>query len=87
MEYELKKLAELKKFVLEEFEELEELINYAISDDNKNELILDSNFIISNSINKLEILQSNHHFLNKVDTIKANRLLFLVNKIIRDIEV
>lgn len=53
----------------------------------KTKLILDNNFIISNSINKLEILQSNHHFLNKADTIKANRLLFLVNKIIRDIEV
>lgn len=38
MEYELKKLAELKKFVLEEFNELEELITYAISDDNKNEI-------------------------------------------------
>lgn len=87
MEYELKKLALLKKFVLEEFDELEELITYAISDDNKNELILDNNFIISNSINKLEILQSNHQFLNKADVIKANRLLFLVNKIIRDIEV
>ena len=87
MEYELKKLADLKKFVLEEFEELEELITYAISDDNKNELILDNNIIISNSINKLEILQSNHQFLNNSDVIKCNRLLFLVNKIIRDIEV
>lgn len=87
MKYELKKLAELKKFVLSEIDDLEQIILKQIDNDNKNELIYDTSFCISNNINKLEILQSQHQFLNNSDVIKCNRLMFLVNKIIRDIEV
>ena len=87
MQYELKKLTELKKIVLEEFNELEQIISSQINEDNKKELINDTSFCISNTINKLEILQSQHQFLNNSDVIKCNRLMFLVNKIIRDIEV
>ena len=87
MEYELKKLAELKEFAMDEFNELEQVMFYQIDDENKNELINDTSFCITNNIHKLEILQSNHQFLNNSDIIKANRLLFLVNKILRNIEV
>lgn len=87
MEYELKKLAELKEFTIEEFAELEQIMSYQINEDNKKELINDTSFCITNNIHKLEILQSQHQFLNNSDVIKCNRLMFLVNKIIRDIEV
>lgn len=87
MEYELKKLAELKEFAMDEFNELEQVMFYQIDDENKNELINDTSFCITNNIHKLEILQSNHQFLSKSDVIKCNRLLFLVNKILRNIEV
>ena len=87
MEYELKKLAELKEFAMDEFNELEQIMFYQINDDNKSELINDTSFCITNNINKLEILQSQHQFLSNSDVIKCNRLMFLINKIIRNIEV
>ena len=58
-----------------------------ISDDNKKELIEDTKFYIADTLRRLEILQSQHFFLNKEDVIMCNRLIAIVNHMIKQVEV
>ena len=85
--YEQNKITKLTDDVISDLRECKEEMKANISDDNQKELQEDTSFILNDNIRRLSILQSQHVFLNKEDTIKANRLMYIVNHIIKDIEI
>ena len=85
--YEQNKINKLIAEVNEDLIECKNDMQKNISEGNKAELQSDTSFIIADCLRRLQVLQSHHVFLNNEDTIKANRLLYIVNHIIKDIEV
>ena len=83
--YEQNKITKLTDDVISDLRDCKEEMKYNISDDNQKELQEDTSFILNDNIRRLSMLQSQHVFLNKEDTIKANRLMYIVNHIIKDI--
>lgn len=85
--YEQNKITKLTDDVISDLRDCKEEMKANISDNNQKELQEDTSFILNDNIRRLSILQSQHVFLNKEDTIKANRLMYIVNHIIKDIEI
>ena len=85
--YEQNKITKLTDDVISDLRDCKEEMKRNISDDNQKELQEDTSFILNDNIRRLSMLQSQHVFLNKEDTIKANRLMYIVNHIIKDIEI
>ena len=85
--YEQNKITKLTDDVISDLRDCKEEMKANISDDNQKELQEDTSFILNDNIRRLSILQSQHVFFNKEDTIKANRLMYIVNHIIKDIEI
>ena len=87
LSYSQRKVNQLIKDTDEDLRTLLDEMSRDISDDNKSELIEDTKYYIADTLIKLEILQSQHFFLNKEDVIMCNRLIALVNHIIKSVEV
>lgn len=87
LSYSQRKVNQLMKDTDEDLRTLLDEMSRDISDDNKSELIEDTKYYIADTLRKLEILQSQHFFLNKEDVIMCNRLIALVNHIIKSVEV
>ena len=85
--YEQNKITKLTDDVISDLRDCKEEMKANISDDNQKELQEETSFILNDNIRRLSMLQSQHVFLNKEDTIKANRLMYIVNHIIKDIEI
>ena len=85
--YEQNKITKLTDDVISDLRDCKEEMKRNISDDNQKELQEDTSFILNDNIRRLSMLQSQHVFLNKEDTIKANRLMYIVNHIIKNIEI
>lgn len=85
--YELGKMNKLVANVNEDLQECIQDMQKNLSADNKAELQSDTTYIINNCLRRLQMLQSQHVFLNDEDTIKCNRLLYIVNHIIKNIEI
>ena len=87
LSYSQRKVNQLIKDTDEDLRTLLDEMSRDISDDNKSELIEDTKYYIADTLRKLEILQSQHFFLNKEDVIMCNRLIAVVNHIIKAVEV
>lgn len=87
LSYSQRKVNQLIKDTDEDLRTLLDEMSRDISDDNKSELIEDTKYYIADTLRRLEILQSQHFFLNKEDVIMCNRLIALVNHIIKSVEV
>lgn len=85
--YEQTKISRLTDDVISDLRDCKEEMKANISDSNQKELQEDTSFILNDNIRRLNLLQSQHVFLNKEDTIKANRLMYIVNHIIKNIEI
>lgn len=82
--YELGKMNKLVANVNEDLQECIQDMQKNLSADNKAELQSDTTYIINDCLRRLQMLQSQHVFLNDEDTIKCNRLLY---HIIKNIEI
>ena len=87
LSYSQRKVNQLIKDTDEDLKTLLDEMSKNISDDNKSELIEDTKYYIADTLRRLEILQSQHFFLDKEDVIMCNRLIALVNHIIKSVEV
>ena len=87
LSYSQRKVNQLIKDTDEDLKTLLDEMSKNISDNNKSELIEDTKYYIADTLRRLEILQSQHFFLNKEDVIMCNRLIALVNHIIKSVEV
>ena len=87
LSYSQRKVNQLIKDTDEDLKTLLDEMSRDISDDNKSELIEDTKYYIADTLRRLEILQSQHFFLNKEDVIMCNRLIAIVNHIIKSVEV
>lgn len=87
LSYSQRKVNQLIKDTDEDLKTLLDEMSRNISDDNKSELIEDTKYYIADTLRRLEILQSQHFFLDKEDVIMCNRLIALVNHIIKSVEV
>lgn len=87
LSYSQRKVNQLIEDTNEDLKTLLDEMSSNISDDNKSELIEDTKYYIAGTLRRLEILQSQHFFLDKEDVIMCNRLIALVNHIIKSVEV
>ena len=87
LSYSQRKINQLIKDTDEDLKTLLDEMSSNISDDNKSELIEDTKYYIADTLRRLEILQSQHFFLNKEDVIMRNRLIAIVNHLIKSVEV
>ena len=87
LSYSQRKVNQLIKDTDEDLKTLLDEMSRDISDDNKSELIEDRKYYMADTLRRLEILQSQHFFLNKEDVIMCNRLIAIVNHIIKSVEV
>ena len=87
LSYSQRKVNQLIKDTDEDLKTLLDEMSKNISDDNKSELIEDTKYYIADTLRRLEILQSQHFFLDKEDVIMCNRLIAMVNHIIKSVEV
>ena len=65
LSYSQRKINQLIKDTDEDLKTLLDEMSRDISDDNKSELIEDTKYYIADTLRRLEILQSQHFFLNK----------------------
>ena len=87
LSYSQRKVNQLIKDTNEDLKTLLDEMSRTISDDNKSELVEDTKYYIADTLRRLEILQSQHFYLNKEDVIMCNRLIAIVNHIIKSVEV
>ena len=87
LSYSQRKVNQLIKDTNEDLKTLLDEMSKNISNDNKSELIEDTKYYIADTLRRLEILQSQHFFLDKEDVIMCNRLVAVVNHIIKAVEV
>lgn len=87
LSYSQRKVNQLIKDTDEDLKTLLDEMSKNISNDNKSELIEDTKYYIADTLRRLEILQSQHFFLDKEDVIMCNRLIAIVNHIIKSVEV
>ena len=87
LSYSQRKVNQLIKDTDEDLKTLLDEMPKNISNDNKSELIEDTKYYIADTLRRLEILQSQHFFLDKEDVIMCNRLIAIVNHIIKSVEV
>ena len=87
LSYSQRKVNQLIEDTNEDLKTLLDEMSKNISDDNKSELIEDTKYYIADTLRRLEILQSQHFFLDKEDVIMCNRLVAVVNHIIKSVEV
>ena len=87
LSYSQRKVNQLIKDTDEDLKTLLDEMSKNISNDNKSELIEDTKYYIADTLRRLEILQSQHFFLDKEDVIMCNRLIAVVNHIIKAVEV
>lgn len=85
--YELNKIEKLISEVNEDLQACkDDLINNK-EPDSKGDLISDNKFYIEHVMNRLEILKSQHAFLNTSDAVRLNHLLRICAHIIKNVEV
>ena len=87
LSYSQRKVNQLIKDTDEDLRTLLDEMSKNISNDNKSELIEDTKYYIADTLRRLETLQSQHFFLDKEDVIMCNRLIAIVNHIIKSVEV
>ena len=87
LSYSQRKVNQLIKDTDEDLKTLLDEMSKNISNDNKSELVEDTKYYIADTLRRLEILQSQHFFLDKEDVIMCNRLIAVVNHIIKAVEV
>ena len=87
LSYSQRKVNQLIKDTEEDLKTLLDEMPRDISDSNKSELIEDTKFYIADTLRRLEVLQSQHFYLNKEDVIMCNRLIAVVNHMIKQVEV
>ena len=87
LSYSQRKVNQLIEDTNEDLKTLLDEMSSNISDDNKSELVEDTKYYIADTFTRLEILQSQHFYLNKEDVIMCNRLIAIVNHIIKAVEV
>ena len=87
LSYSQRKVNQLIKDTDEDLKTLLDEMSKNISNDNKSELVEDTKYYIADTLRRLEILQSQHFFLDKEDVIMCNRLIAIVNHIIKSVEV
>ena len=87
LSYSQRKVNQLIKDTDEDLKTLLDEMSRNISDDNKSELIEDTKYYIADTLRRLEVLQSQHFFLDKEDVIMCNRLIAIVNHLIKSVEV
>ena len=87
LSYSQRKVNQLIEDTNEDLKTLLDEMSKNISNDNKSELIEDTKYYIADTLRRLEILQSQHFFLDKEDVIMCNRLIAVVNHIIKAVEV
>ena len=87
LSYSQRKVNQLIKDTEEDLKTLLDEMSKDISDSNKSELIEDTKFYITDTLRRLEVLQSQHFYLNKEDVIMCNRLIAVVNHMIKQVEV
>ena len=87
LSYSQRKVNQLIKDTDEDLKTLLDEMSSNISDSNKSELVEDTKYYIADTLRRLEILQSQHFFLDKEDVIMCNRLMAIVNHIIKAVEV
>ena len=87
LSYSQRKVNQLIEDTNEDLKTLLDEMPKNISNDNKSELIEDTKYYIADTLRRLEILQSQHFFLDKEDVIMCNRLIAVVNHIIKSVEV
>ena len=87
LSYSQRKVNQLIKDTDEDLRTLLDEMPSNISDSNKSELVEDTKYYIADTLRRLEILQSQHFFLDKEDVIMCNRLIAIVNHIIKSVEV
>ena len=87
LSYSQRKVNQLIKDTDEDLKTLLDEMSKNISNDNKSELIEDTKYYIADTLRRLEILQSQHFFLDKEDVIMCNRLIAVVNHIIKSVGV
>ena len=87
LSYSQRKVNQLIKDTDEDLRTLLDEMSRNMSDDNKSELVEDTKYYIADTLRRLEILRSQHFYLNKEDVIMCNRLIAVVNHIIKAVEV
>ena len=87
LSYSQRKVNQLIEDTNEDLKTLLDEMSKNISNDNKSELVEDTKYYIADTLRRLEILQSQHFFLDKEDVIMCNRLIAVVNHIIKAVEV
>ena len=87
LSYSQRKINQLIEDTDEDLKTLLDEMSKNISNDNKSELVEDTKYYIADTLRRLEILQSQHFFLDKEDVIMCNRLVAVVNHIIKAVEV
>ena len=87
LSYSQRRVDQLSKDTDEDLKTLLDEMSSNISDSNKSELVEETKYYIADTLRRLEILQSQHFYLNKEDVIMCNRLMATVNHIIKSVEV
>ena len=87
LSYSQRKVNQLIKDTDEDLKTLLDEMSSNISDSNKSELVEDTKYYIADTLRRLKNLQSQHFYLNKEDVIMCNRLIAVVNHIIKSVEV
>ena len=87
LSYSQRKINQLIEDTNEDLKTLLDEMLSNISDDNKYELIEDTKYWITDTLRELNILQNQHSFLNKENVIICNRLIAIVNHIIKSVKI
>ena len=85
LSYSQRKIDQLAKDTNQDLKTLLDEMSRNISNDNKSELIEDTKYYIVDTLRRLEILKIQHSFLNKEDVLICNRLMAIVNHIIKTV--
>lgn len=85
--YELNKLNKLIEEVSEDLQACKDDLIKGGEPENISDLISDNKFYLEHVINRLEILQGQHAFLNTSDKVRLNHLLRICAHIIKSVEV
>ena len=87
LSYSQRKVNQLIKDTDEDLRTLLDEMASNISDSNKSELVEDTKYYVADTLRRLEILQSQHFYLNKEDVIMCNWLIAVFNHIINAVEL
>lgn len=85
--YELNKLNKLISAVTTDLQECKDAVSNTDKLIDVDDIMQDNSFYIKEVMRRVEILQSQHPFLNDSDALRLNHLIRVVNHILRNIEV